>query len=251
MRSFRLAFASLALALTASSAQAMKRTLLAASLAFLSLSGASQAGFIAGNTANSTDHLANFTGSISVTPSSATAATLTVTLTNTTPAANGGFLTAFVLNNPGNEITGISLTSAPANFGLIGTAPFTNGTVNGTPFGQFAFGASTGNGFEGGGSPSMGLAVGSTGTFVFALTGTGLNTLTEASFDNTPSIGSGDGGGHQFFVARFRGLADGGSDKVPGMTTGGAVPEPSSLALMGIAGTIGLVVRRVRKGRVA
>jgi hypothetical protein len=30
-----------------------------------------------------------------------------------------------------------------------------------------------------------------------------------------------------------------------------AVPEPSSLALMGIAGAIGLVVRRVRKGRVA
>jgi hypothetical protein len=249
MRSFRLAFASLALALTASSAQAMKRTLLAASLALLSLSGASQAGFIAGDTANSTDHLANFTGSISVTSSSSTAATLTVSLTNTTPTANGGFLTAFVLNNPSNEITGISLTSAPANFGLIGTAPFTNGTINGSPYGQFAFGASTGGSFQGGGSPSGGLAVGSTGTFVFALTGTGLNSLTEASFDNTSSIGSGDGQGHQFFVARFRGLEHDGSDKVPGMAS--AVPEPSSFALMGIAGAVGLVVRRVRKGRVA
>jgi PEP-CTERM motif len=32
---------------------------------------------------------------------------------------------------------------------------------------------------------------------------------------------------------------------------GSAVPEPSSFALMGIAGAVGLVVRRVRKGRVA
>jgi hypothetical protein len=32
---------------------------------------------------------------------------------------------------------------------------------------------------------------------------------------------------------------------------GTAVPEPSSLALVGIAGAIGLVVRRARKGRVA
>jgi hypothetical protein len=35
------------------------------------------------------------------------------------------------------------------------------------------------------------------------------------------------------------------------LVNGTAVPEPSSFALMGIAGAIGLVVRRVRKGRVA
>lgn len=224
---------------------------LAAALAFLGLVAPADAGFISGNTAGSTSQLGNFTGFIGVAPSSSTMATLTVTLTNTSPAANGGFLTAFVLNNPDNEITGITLTSAPANFGLIGTAPFTNGTLNGAPFGQFAFGASTGGSFEGGGDPAQGLAVGTTGTFVFNLTGTNLNNLTEASFDNTLSSGTGNGMGDQFFVARFRGFDNGGSDKVPGMTPGSAVPEPSSMVLMGIAGMIGLVARKRFQGRPA
>src|SRR5262245_53447594 len=74
------------------------------------------AGAIHGDTSNSTSGLGNFTGSLAYTDFSATSADLVVTLTNTSPAANGGFLTAFVFNNPGNLITGATLsTSATAS----------------------------------------------------------------------------------------------------------------------------------------
>ena len=55
---------------------------------------------------------------------------------------------------------------------------------------------------------------------------------------------AGLGQGPQFFVARFRGLIDGGSDKVPAM----AVPEPGTWAflLAGLVTMIGIGVRRTR-----
>ncbi len=50
------------------------------------------------------------------------------------------------------------------------------------PNGQFEFGATTGGGFEGGGAPSAGIAVGASDSFVFSLAGTNLRTLTSNSF---------------------------------------------------------------------
>jgi hypothetical protein len=44
-------------------------------------------------------------------------------------------------------------------------------------------------------------------------------------------------------VGRFRGLANGGSDKVPAT----AIPEPSSLALVVLGGLTGLALRRRRQ----
>lgn len=203
-----------------------------AALLLLGLSGSAQAGLIFGD-----GPLGDFTGSLVVSNQTSTTATLTVTLTNTSSVDNGGYLVAFVLNNPSDKITGIELKTAPANFGLLGAAPFQNG-VNGAPNGKFDFGASTSNKFEGGGSPQLGLGVGVTGTFVFELKGTNLGALSDLDFANSFSSGTGIGRGPEFFVARFRGFKDEGSDKVPGSLT--AVPEPSSLVSCSIAGVLGL-----------
>lgn len=161
----------------------------------------------------STEALGAFTGSIDYAANSATQGTLTITLKNTSPVGNGGFLTAFVFNAV-SSVTGLTLSSSPANFGL-------DSAVTASPFGEYRFGVSTGGGFTGGGNPSRGLAVGQTGTFVFAVTSTNALALSDASF----LVGPND----YPFVVRFRGFENGGSDKVP-------TPTPGSLALGLIAG---------------
>jgi hypothetical protein len=204
----------------------------------------SQAIPITGDMASSTEGLANFTGSLVFSASDANTATLTVTLTNTTGApVTDALITGFVLNNPGDAITGITSFSAPnVSFQQLGLSD--NGE-SGAPFGNFDFGAALGGNFLGGGNPNAGIAIGSTGIFEFGLTGTGFNTLTDMDFVNELSADPG-GEGAQFMVVRFRGLepedelpAD--SDKVPA-----AVPEPSTLFLLG-SGLIGLGLLGRRK----
>jgi hypothetical protein len=172
---------------------------------------------------------------------------LTIDIENTSPAANTGFLTAFVLNSPTTDITGVTLSSAPANFGLLGLA--TDG-VNGQPFGYFDFGASTGGGFQGGGDPKDGLGVGASGSFVFSFTGSNLGSLTTQDFiDAYSKLKNEDGEKDaQFFVARFRGFKNGGSDKVP--ATVEVVPETGSLIVwscLAAAGIPGMVWYRRRR----
>src|SRR5262245_7676801 len=80
---------------------------------------------IVGVPGNSTSGLGNFSATFTYTASSATAATIVVSITNTSPAANGGFLTAFVFNNPDNLITGVSLSSTSSTFDtLLGSPTF-------------------------------------------------------------------------------------------------------------------------------
>jgi len=185
-------------------------------------------------------NLGSFSGTFDYSASDATHATLEIQLTNTSLLANGGFLTAFAFNNPDHKITGATLSSSNTHFQLLG-APDFNGTVSAPPFGKFDLGASTSSQFLGGGSPNGGIAAGGSATFTFTLSGSGLNTLTADSFLSTFSTPEANDLGPTYFVARFRGFVNGGSDKVPGNPRSGGggggiegVPEPGTLTLAGL-----------------
>ncbi|MFO0804746.1 MAG: hypothetical protein U0791_16685 [Gemmataceae bacterium] len=191
--------------------------------------------------------LGSFNGTFTYVPTDATKGTLNLTLNNTSPLANGGYLTAFVFNNPGQRITGASLWSSDVHFQLLGGPAFNN-AVNGAPYGRFDLGASTGGSFEGGGNPSKGIAAGGSEDFVFHFTGSGMDSLTTQDFFSTFSVPPGSGEGVQAFAARFRGFECGGSDKVPGMEQPVLTPEPATLpiSLAGLAVIVGLCrLRRV------
>ena len=190
---------------------------------------------------NGLEGLGSFEGTLTYTPSTAT---LVISLTNTSPAANGGFLTAFALNNPDDKITGISLSATDTDFGLLGTAPFNGDDVDAQPFGHYDFGASNTSDWLGGGSPTNAIGVGQTATFTFSLTGTTLNTLTEESFVGELPSGMEGECCDEFMVVRFRGFDDEGSDKVPTDFT--PIPEPSALFLLGV-GMVGIVLWRRRQ----
>jgi hypothetical protein len=182
------------------------------------------------------ENLGDFSGTLDYISTDATSATLTVTLTNTSPVDNGGFITAFVFNNPSNLITDVSLTTATGLTTLLGGSTFQD-LVAASPFPNFDIGASVGgdnaSGFEAGGSPNDGIAVGSTGSFSFGLTGTSLDTLDTNSFVNATVHDNVYG--DIFMLVRFRGFEDGLSDKC----IAGVVPIPATLPLLG-SGLLGL-----------
>jgi hypothetical protein len=181
----------------------------------------------------------NFIGTFTYGAETATAATITIELKNTSPIGNGGYLTGFAFNNPSNDITNVSFYSSNKSFALLGGPNFQN-TVKAVPYGYFDIGTALGGNFEGGGKPKDGISVGDTATFTFNLIGTHLGTLTEKSFFSEYS-GSGIA-----FVTRFRGFNDDASDKVTGTgvpfqidDTSVPVPLPSAILLLA-PGLIGL-----------
>jgi hypothetical protein len=209
------------------------------------------AGPIIGNTAGGSagpSGFGNYTGNIAVANVTATSGEVDVTLNNTTPSSTGGFLTGFVFNLPASvtSVTSASLVASNTNFQLLGGPTFTNHSINGSPFGQFDIGASLGGDFQGGGNPTLGLPAGSTGTFRFLLTGTGLNDLSQANIEASLSIPPGQGMGPAFFLARFRSFnVQPDSNHVPAMSS---IPEPASLTLAGIGlGFVGLIQVRRRR----
>lgn len=162
-----------------------------------------------------------YTGTLDVTGS-----TLTITL-NTT--GTSGYLTAIAFNAPTGAVTG--LATGPSNFKAI--TPAKTG-----PYGAYSNGAAIGNLWHHAGDPVKGVAVGSSATFSFSLSGSSYSAGDFWTESCNPDKLCGT------FVARFRGL-DGidTGDKVPAAV----VPEPETYALMlaGLA-AVGFVARRRR-----
>jgi hypothetical protein len=205
-----------------------------------------------------------FTGSVSVTPTGATTATVVVTLTNTSPAANGGFITGFAFNDPSsttggniNAVTGFTQSYAPAgappanNLTLIGTdggGNLLNDSISGSPFGNFDLGAAVGGSLLGDGAPQPGIEVNQTGTFTFFVTGTDMMNLSAASI-----LGATTQGSNAAFMVRFRGFCDRRSDKLvivsktPPPPPVGAVPAPPAAVLAGVGVVCCLLGRSRRK----
>jgi len=184
-----------------------------------------------GDTLRSTSGLGDFIGEFTYKLFSPTRAELDVKLINTSPTSNGGYLTGFVFNNPNNFITNVSLSGSNSFFKLLGGKSFQD-TISASPFGRYDIGAALGGNFLGTSNPTRGIGVGGTASFGFSLTGNNLDQLNTGSFIQTRSNEG------EFFVARFRGFNDGGSDKVPGGAV--AVPEPNvfPLLLLGLAGLV-------------
>jgi hypothetical protein len=190
----------------------------------------------------------HYTGTFSYNAATETTATVTVKLNNISPQINGGYLTGFVFNNPSNYISGVSLSSSNTSFELLGEAPAPKGkkdngvsfqnTISAAPYGNFDIGAALGGDFLGGGSPNNGIPVGGTATFTFNLIGTNLSTLNENSFFSEYSSNN------IASLTRFKGFANGQSDKVPGFFVPSVdisvpVPLPPTILLF-VPGLIGL-----------
>ncbi len=232
-----------------------------AHLAFVALlalpATTSNAGLISSNTGASESGLGSFTGSIGVSNNTATTATITVMLTNTSPLANGGFITAFAFNDPGTASGGdiervTGFTATDPDFDLLG-GPVVSDSIKAVPLGDFDIGASISGDFLGGGNPNPGLGVGESATFTFNVTGTNLLNLSQASLE--AALTDGSGGRSSFFAVRFRGFEDGGSDKVPAEPDDvvvSAVPEPGTIT-MALIGSIplGLTAWRRRRRAIA
>lgn len=226
-------------------------------LAIAGVAGSAQAGvLIEGGT--SLEGRGSFTGSINVLSTDLLnrAAILTITLTHTSPTANAGYLTAFAFNNPGNIIKGITLI--PELSRSINKLVTGKDNVNAAPFGKFDYAvtidkkANKNNAFEGGGKPSLGISTNpksNTETFRFLLTGKGVGHLTAEDFTTAMSTSPGAGQGSGFLAVRFRGFADGGSDKV---SAAAVVPEPSTTVLaMAALLPLGLVWWRRRSAPIS
>lgn len=188
----------------------------AAAIATCALAASAQADIIDvfGSPARSSEQTgATFTGILEYVHNGGSSGTFLVTLANETPLEVGGYLTGFLFNIDSAD------PSAAASLSSTSTAFLDTGSSSGAPFGVFDAGAALDANWLGGGKPSRGIAAGDSGTFAFAVTAFDAASLSASSF----------AGGPDDFVVRFRGLEDGGSDKVP-------LPAPSGVVALALAG---------------
>ena len=159
---------------------------------------------------------------------------LTVELTNTSPAANKGYITSFGFNINGNA-TASNLTSTSSTFKKQITG------AGAPPFGIFEVAMTTTGGFNGGGAASKGIGVGQTVTFMFDISGPDAGSLTAIDFATELSTGTQPSKSIPI-LARFRGFRGGGSDKVPGTHV---VPLPAGVWMgMSLLGGLGVIKAR-------
>lgn len=171
---------------------------------------------------NGIEGLGSFSALVTYAYASGSTASLTISLTNTTSAATGGYVTALALTGAEGVSALSFVSSTDVDFAAL------SGPVSANPFGDFMSGTSTSSSWTGGGSPTVGVGTGQTAEFNFVLTGTagalaGLDATTVLAPEN--DLG---------FAVRFRGMNNGGSDKVLGYT----IPGPGALALMALAGVV-------------
>lgn len=165
---------------------------------------------------------------------SLSANTLSITFNNTSPLANGGFITAVAFDLAGGA-TITSFNSTNGNFGLAPGLNVTGGGIQTSPFPDHEFVITLSPGasqpFLGAGSPNGGIPAGGAATFTLALGGS-FGGVTEGNLISSE-------------VIRFKGFIGGGedSDKDP---IGNAIPEPSTIILLA-SGLVGFAAFR-RKG---
>jgi hypothetical protein len=185
------------------------------------------------DTANSTEGLGNFSGSIDYSLDGL-AGLLVIELTNISADEVGGWISGFVFNT--GNVTNVSTTLVDnGGYDLI----IQVNEEAGSPYGPFETGAALGGEFLGGGSPMPGIAIGDTGVFTFLIEGAGAASLSAASFLTGPNE-------HNFLV-RFRG-GEIDSDKVPAMATVIPLPAPLALGAFGLVGSLA-GARRYRRRR--
>lgn len=183
----------------------------------------------------STEGLGHFSGSLVYTYLGGTSGRLDVTLTNTTAASVGGYITAFMFRTPiaaGAMSASLSAWDNGVDTGIPAGA-------SGSPFpGSWIGGVGVGATWLSGGSPNDGIGVGTTGNWSFSISGASASTLTATSF-----VTSSTNSDPYAFIVRFRGMEgpDGGegSDKVPAIH----LPSPGTAALISLSG---LMIRRRR-----
>lgn len=219
---------------------------LAAAAVVVSLANAASASTVNFVSGSGLNQLGSFVGTIDYTYNAGKNGTLTLSLTNTSPAANGGYITGMAFNAP----LGIKL-DAVSGFGKFGLTGKSNSrSVSASPWGSYSWGIVLGGSWTGGGKPADGIAVGHTQTFVLtvtAATDAAASALTSSSFftKNSPSDPA--------MAVRLRGFVNSGSDKVPAEEWNPVTFQPSSgpvtiplpgAALAGSVGLLGLIVRR-------
>lgn len=152
--------------------------------------------------------------------------TLVLTLVNTSAPSNGGYITGFAFN----VVDGIAASFVPDAKTLPGWQQVVDADAN--PYGVFDIGAALGGNWLGGGSPNNGVPVGESRQFTFSLCGD-VDFLRAIELENIFHATTSNHGSFEF-IARFRGFADGGSDKVPA-----TLPAPGALALLALGGMRG------------
>jgi MYXO-CTERM domain-containing protein len=204
----------------------LRRSATMACLAAACIGAAAQAAIvpITSNSSLSTENLGTFIGTLNYTFLGGTNGKLDVSLTNTTPVSTGGYITAFMFRPPA-ELGAFTSVLTASDY-----AALTNivAGASGAPFpGTWLGGAGTGGSWLAGGSPTGGVPIGSTGNWSFTITGANASQLTSDSFVSGDKVSD-----PYAFIVRFRGLTDGGSDKVPA----NQLPSPGAVALLGLSG---------------